>query len=174
MFLTKIAVLLMLSLRRLSVLLIWLSMHWVFSNGPIWNKIVQIIKLVNCTVKIHYKIADEVQMFKKRFELYFYPPQWQKKKEGLKKSIDRRSCERHVLKLFVTLCLSLFLWEGGNPILGFLFVFRKSFVKIKWPIVWYLDSIKVSILLDHVHTTFSSIVYFVGNKIFEFWLSLQT
>ena len=78
------------------------------------NKIVQIIKLVNCTVKIHYKIADEVQMFKKRFELYFYPPQWQKKKEGLKKSIDRRSCERRVLKLFVTLCLFLSLWEGGG------------------------------------------------------------
>ena len=48
-------------------------MHWVFSNGPIWNKIVQIIKLVNYTVKIDRKIADEVQMFKRRFWTVFLP-----------------------------------------------------------------------------------------------------
>ena len=164
MFLTRIAVLLTSSLRRLSILLIRLLIHCISLMDRSENKIVQIIKLVNCTAKIEFKIADEVQMFKRRFWTVFLPTSMTEKERRFKEINRSAFMWTSRFEAFCdSLSVSLSLGGGGNPILGFLFVFRKSFVNIKWPIVRYLDSIKVSIHLEYKHRTFSLMTRFVEN-----------
>ena len=151
-------------LTKICFLLIWLSMHWVFSNGPIWNKIVQIIKLVNCTVKIDGKIADEVQMFKRRFWTVFLPTSMTEKERRFKEINPSAFMWTSRFEAFCdSLSVSLSLGGGGTLFWVSLFVFRKSSVNIKWFTVWYLDSIKVSIHLEYKHRTFSLMTLFVEN-----------